>query len=110
MALVTGYLRQTCTWTPRTAEFDAFGQPAAPASQTIRCRWTKRSGWARGQMGDSSTAAQSSYQSIVMVDAQVNEGDTLTIEIGSQTVGGVVKAVETIVDLAGKEQGRTCYV
>ena len=99
MALVTGYLRQTCTWTPRTAEFDAFGQPAAPASQTIRCRWVQKSGWARGLMGDGSAA--SSYKSTVMVDAQVNEGDTLTIE---------VKAVETIVDLAGKEQGRTCYV
>ena len=108
MALVTGYLRQTCIWTPRTAEFDAFGQPAAPASQTIRCRWVQKSGWARGLMGDGSAA--SSYKSTVMVDAQVNEGDTLTIEIGSQTVGGVVKAVETIVDLAGKEQGRTCYV
>ena len=108
MALVTGYLRQTCTWTPRTAEFDAFGQPAATASQMIRCRWVQKSGWARGLMGDGSAA--SSYKSTVMVDTQVNEGDTLTIVIGSQTVGGVVKAVETIVDLAGKEQGRTCYV
>ncbi len=108
MALVTGYLRQTCTWTPHAAEFDAFGQPAAPASQTIRCRWVQKSGWARGLMGDSSSAA--SYTSTVMVDANVREGDTLVITSNGQTVGGVVKAVETIVDLAGKEQGRTCYV
>ena len=45
-----------------------------------------------------------------MVDANVREGDTLTIDLNGYTAGGVVKAVETIVDLAGKEQGRTCYV
>lgn len=108
MALVTGYLRQTCQWTPRAAEFDAFGQPAAPTAQTIRCRWVQKSGWARGLMGDSSSAA--SYTSTVMVDAAVCEGDTLTMTSNGQTVGGVVKAVETIVDLTGKEQGRNCYV
>ena len=108
MALVTGYLRQTCQWTPRTTEHDAFGQPIAPETLTIRCRWVQKSGWARGVMGDGSSA--SSYTSTVMVDSQVNEGDTLTIINGGQTIGGVVKAVETIVDLACKEQGRTCYV
>ncbi|MCR5336504.1 MAG: hypothetical protein K6E42_08130 [Synergistes sp.] len=108
MALVTGFLKQTCQWKQRTAEYDAFGQPVSPAVQTIRCRWVQKSGWARGIMGDSSAA--SSYTSTVTVDANVHEGDTLTITHNGQTVGGVVKAVETIVDLAGREQGRTCYV
>ena len=108
MALVTGYLRQKCQWTPRTAEFDAFGQPVTQEPQTIRCRWSLKSGWARGVMGDGSSA--SSYTSTVMVDANVREGDTLTIDLNGYTAGGVVKAVETIVNLAGKEQGRTCYV
>ncbi len=105
MALVSGFLRQKCLWTRRAAEFDAFGQPIAPEVKTIKCRWVDRSGWARGSMGDSSLT--SSYTAVVMVDTPVRSGDTLTL--GDKS-GGIVKAVETVVDLAGKEQGRVCYV
>lgn len=111
MALVSGFLRQKCTWTPRTTEFDPFGQPVAPTPQEIKCRWVCKAGWARGSMGESSSASGLlSYRNEVMTDRKVREGDSLTYEDGGRSIGGVVQAVQCIVDIAGKEQGRVCYV
>lgn len=110
MALVSGFLRQKCTWTPRTTEFDAFGQPLTPTPQEIKCRWVCKAGWGRGAMGDAVSASGLSYRNEVMLDHKVCEGDTLTYDDNGKTVGGVVIAIQCIVDPAGKEQGRVCYV
>lgn len=115
MALITGYLRQKCRWTMRTTEsgWDAYGQTVAPQSVEIKCRWEIKAGFVRGLMGDGS--GQSSAMAVqhkVMVESPVCEGDTLTYTdaAGGKEIGGTVRSIESIVDMAGKEQGRICYV
>jgi len=46
-----------------------------------------------------------SYRKEILVDRQVRAGDTLERDGERFTV----LAVETIVDIAGREQGRRCY-
>lgn len=115
MALITGYLRQKCKWTRRTTGngFDAYGRPVAPQTEEIKCRWEIKSGFVRGFMGDGSGQGSAmAVQHKVMVESPVCEGDTLTYTdaAGGKEVGGVVRSIESIVDMAGKEQGRICYV
>lgn len=115
MALITGYLRQKCKWTRRVTDngFDAYGRPVAPQAAEIKCRWEIKSGFVRGLMGDGSGQGSAmAVQHKVMVESPVCEGDTLTYTdaAGGKEVGGVVRSIESIVDMAGKEQGRICYV
>lgn len=107
MALISGFLRQKCLWTPRleVSQADAFGN-AEGTPVTVKCRWEYKSGWLRGAMGMRSASSQTSYKHKVFVDSAVMEGDKLAY--GS--VNGVVVAVETIVGIDGREEGRICYV
>ena len=109
MALISGFLKQRCEWTARaTADdpVDAYGKPVAKLPAVIKCRWVLNAGWQfAGQMG-----ASPAYSCEVMVVAPVREGDTLAYKDNGRPVGGVVKSVKTIIDTAGKEQGRICYV
>lgn len=109
MALVSGFLRQKCDWTPRGTEYDAYGQPIAADTVAIKCRWEFKSGWVRGVMG--MVDASQSYQNKVFVDRPVSSGDTLAFT-GSDgnTVSGQVLAVETVVGIDGHEEARICYV
>lgn len=63
-------------------------------------------------MGDGSGQRAMDVQHKVMVESPVCEGDTLTYTdaAGGEEIGGVVRSIESIVDMAGKEQGRICYV
>ena len=111
MALVSGFLKQRCLWTPRPtgeADVDAYGQPIAPAPVEIRCRWVTKRGWGTGVMGDGPTST--SNLSEVLVDKPVNPGDTLSYTDKDRTVSGTVKFVTHIMGVNGKEEGRTCYV
>lgn len=100
MALVTGFLKQRCGWVSRSREgADAFGVPSSEPV-TIKCRWEYKHSWAAALMGDAP-----SYSSKVLVDSPVIEGDLLIYDGRSLRV----TSVETIVDAAGKEQGRICY-
>ena len=113
MALVSGFLRQKCIWKKRPTdetEYDAFGQTIEPETREIRCRWELKSGFVRGIMGDGT--GKVSVQNKIMVDKPVSEGDELYYidNAAGRMVGGVVRSVESIVDVAGREQGRTCYV
>lgn len=112
MALVSGFLRQTCRWTPRGEEYDAYGNPVAVETVTIDCRWEFKSGWVRGVMGmiESSQGYQS-YRHKVFVDQSVCAGDTLEyIDSRGNTTSGSVLAVETVVGMSGAEEARICYV
>lgn len=105
MALVSGFLRQRCRWRAR-GEPDQWGNPVEAPPVEIPCRWVEKAGWARGAMGPEIWAAGSlSYRNEILVDRQVRAGDTLEHDGERFTV----LAVETIVDIAGREQGRRCY-
>lgn len=109
MALVSGFLRQTCHWTPRGEEYDAYGNPIAAETVTINCRWEFKSGWVRGVMGMAENSK--SYQNKVFVDQPVNAGDTLEYtDANGKMVSGPVLAVETAVSMSGAEEARICYV
>lgn len=116
MALVSGFLKQKCLWRKRpddTVGYDAFGQPIVSEAVEIKCRWEIKSGFVRGIMGDGSGKGEAmAVQHKVLVDSPVSEGDELIyIDTESNRVlGGTVRSVENIVDTAGREQGRTCYV
>lgn len=104
MALVSGFLRQRCRWCAR-GEPDQWGNPLEAPPVEIPCRWVEKAGWARGAMGPTDTSPLLSYRKEILVDRQVRAGDTLEHEGERFTV----LAVETIVDIAGQEQGRRCY-
>lgn len=116
MALVSGYLKQKCLWSKRPTEadgFDKFGQPVAPKPSEIRCRWEVKSGFVRGIMGDGTGKGEAmAVQHKVLVDSPVSEGDELIYidKASNKVLGGIVRSVESIVDIGGREQGRTCYV
>ena len=71
----------------------------------IPCRWVEKAGWGRGAMGPTDTLPLLHYRKEILVDRQVRAGDTLERDGERFTV----IAVETIVDIAGREQGRRCY-
>ena len=99
--LVSGFLKQSCIWISRNvSDSDPFGKNTGNP-QEIRCRWVLKSGWASGLVGDATTR----YSSEIMVDKPVKEGDTLRYD----GVNYRVVSVKTIIDTAGKEQGRVCY-
>lgn len=109
MAIVSGFLRQKCDWTPRGTEYDAYGNPIATETVTIKCRWEFKSGWVRGVMGMVDTSQ--SYKNKVFVDQPVSSGDTLAYtDTSGDAVSGPVLAVETVVGMGGKEEARICYV
>ena len=115
MALVSGFLRQKCSWKKRPQAsdgFDDFGQPIGASAVEIKCRWELRSGFIRGVMGDGSGQGEAMAVSHkVLVAEGVSDGDELYFaDTTGKTVGGIVRSVETIVDVAGREQGRICYV
>ncbi|MEG1798643.1 MAG: hypothetical protein RR214_00510 [Synergistaceae bacterium] len=116
MALVSGYLKQKCLWNKRPdaeGEYDNFGQPIVPAPAEIKCRWEVKSGFVRGIMGDGTGKGEAmAVQHKVLVDSPVSEGDELIYidKASNKVLGGIVRSVESIVDIGGREQGRTCYV
>lgn len=110
MALVSGFLKQKCQWTHTTGH-DEFGQPTGE-TVTIKCRWELASGFIRGLMGDGTGQSGAvMYQNKVMVDLSIVAGDTLSYtDANGQTAGGRVISVTSIINTAGKEEGRICYV
>lgn len=112
VALISGFLRQTCKWTPRGSEFDDYGNPIAQPAVTIKCRWEYKSGWVRGVMGMTETSqGYQSYRHKVYVDQAVSAGDTLEYtDPNGKVVSGPVLAVESTVGMGGREEARVCYV
>lgn len=113
MALLGGFLRQRCQWTPRgkaPEDFDVYGQSALPATE-IKCRWEYKAGWAHGLMGDDCNSNLLSYKNKVYVEAAVDAGDELSlVDKNRKITSGKVIAVETLLAPSGKEEGRICYV
>lgn len=96
---VATYLTDSATWKP-TASRDAFGNPVAGTPVTIRC-WNA---WKRKEFRDQGGAIVVCDYS-VMVEDEVAVGDVLAIAGADR----VVKVVEAIQDLRGREIGRWCY-
>lgn len=87
-------------------EYNAFGQTIEPKTREIKCRWEYQGSlaWVGGKMGEGSGKTQ--FIAKVLIVDKVEPGDTLEYDGKSYTV----LARSTLIDIAGREQGRTCYV
>lgn len=86
-----------------------YGEPTTSTALRIKCRWVTNSGWKQGMLG---AGTGDIYDHIVTVDIGAAAGDSLfyTDPITGKLLGGTVGKVTTIVNAAGKEEGRICYV
>lgn len=109
--IATGFLRQKCLWQKRDTgrEANAYGETPYADAVTIRCRWELKTGWLHGSMGDGTAKP---YRHKILVDALVCAGDVLTLidPVDGRAAFGKVVEVSSIVNAAGKEEGRVCYV
>lgn len=109
--IATGFLRQKCWWQRRAIELEAnaFGEKPYADAVEIRCRWELKNGWLHGSMGDGTAKP---YRHKILVDALVCAGDILALidPVDGHEASGKVVEISSIVNAAGDEEGRVCYV